>query len=88
MAAKLARVPSGRELYHLQFSLQAVSPETFVYTLVKSFSFVAFIITFLVCRLLKSKIQQLQIKSSGDSHETINFKSFILNNKIQMHLYG
>jgi hypothetical protein len=26
--------PSGRELYHLQFSLQAVSPETFGYTLV------------------------------------------------------
>jgi hypothetical protein len=26
--------PSGRELYHLQFSLQAVSPETFEYTLV------------------------------------------------------
>jgi hypothetical protein len=28
--------PSGRELYHLQFSLQAVSPETFGYTLVAS----------------------------------------------------
>jgi hypothetical protein len=27
-------VPSGRELYHLQFPLQAVSPETFSYTLV------------------------------------------------------
>jgi hypothetical protein len=26
--------PSGRELYHLEFSLQAASPETFVYTLV------------------------------------------------------
>jgi hypothetical protein len=26
--------PSGRELYHLQFSLQAASPETFGYTLV------------------------------------------------------
>jgi hypothetical protein len=26
--------PSGRELYHWQFSLQAVSPETFGYTLV------------------------------------------------------
>jgi hypothetical protein len=26
--------PSGRELYHLQVSLQAVSPETFGYTLV------------------------------------------------------
>jgi len=25
--------PSGRELYHLQFSLQADSPETFGYTL-------------------------------------------------------
>jgi hypothetical protein len=24
--------PSGRELYHLKFSLQAVSPETFGYT--------------------------------------------------------
>jgi hypothetical protein len=24
--------PSGRELYHLQFSLQAASPETFGYT--------------------------------------------------------
>jgi hypothetical protein len=27
-------LPSGRELYHLQFSLQAASPETFGYTLV------------------------------------------------------
>jgi hypothetical protein len=44
MAAKLARLthtteiqlaPRGRELYHLQFSLQAVSPETFGYTLVQ-----------------------------------------------------
>jgi hypothetical protein len=26
--------PSGRELYHLQFSLQAAGPETFGYTLV------------------------------------------------------
>jgi len=26
--------PSGGRLYHLQFSLQAVSPETFGYTLV------------------------------------------------------
>jgi hypothetical protein len=26
--------PSGRELYHLQFSLQAVSPETFRFTVV------------------------------------------------------
>jgi len=26
--------PSGRQLYHSQFSLQAASPETFVYTLV------------------------------------------------------
>jgi len=26
--------PSGRELYHLQFSLQVVSSETFGYTLV------------------------------------------------------
>jgi hypothetical protein len=43
MAAKLIRTdsqnsnttaPSGRELYHLQFSLQAASPETFGYTLV------------------------------------------------------
>jgi hypothetical protein len=41
MAAKLARLtensntaaPSGRELYHLQFSSQAASPETFGYTL-------------------------------------------------------
>jgi hypothetical protein len=32
--------PSGRELYHLQFSLQTASPETFGYTLVKSFLFV------------------------------------------------
>jgi hypothetical protein len=29
-----ATAPSGRELYHLQFSLQAASPETFGYTLV------------------------------------------------------
>jgi hypothetical protein len=43
MEAKLTRLtqkisittaPSGRELYHLQFSLQAASPETFCYTLV------------------------------------------------------
>jgi hypothetical protein len=27
--------PSSRELYHLQFSLQAVSPETFGYTLIQ-----------------------------------------------------
>jgi hypothetical protein len=42
MAAKLTSLthknsdttaPSGRELYHLQFSLQAASPETFGYTL-------------------------------------------------------
>jgi hypothetical protein len=29
---------SGRELYHLQFSLQAASPETFGYTLALFFS--------------------------------------------------
>jgi hypothetical protein len=43
MAAKLTRMttqnsdttaPSARELYHLQFSLQAAGPETFGYTLV------------------------------------------------------
>jgi hypothetical protein len=28
---------SGRELYHLQFSLEAASPETFGYTLVHNF---------------------------------------------------
>jgi hypothetical protein len=39
MAAKLTRlthevaIQLGRELYHLQFSLQAASPETFGYTL-------------------------------------------------------
>jgi hypothetical protein len=43
MAAKRTRLtdsqnsdttaPSGRELYHLQFSLQEASPETFGYTL-------------------------------------------------------
>jgi hypothetical protein len=27
--------PHGRELYHLQFSLQAASPETFDYTIVQ-----------------------------------------------------
>jgi hypothetical protein len=27
--------PSSRELYHLQFSLQAASPETFGYTLLQ-----------------------------------------------------
>jgi hypothetical protein len=45
MAAKLTRLasqnsdttaPSGRELYHLPFSLQAASPETFGYSLVFS----------------------------------------------------
>jgi hypothetical protein len=42
MAAKLTRMTQnndttelgGRELYHLQFSLQAASPESFGYTLV------------------------------------------------------
>jgi hypothetical protein len=35
MAAKpTAIASSGRELYHLQFSLQTSSPETFGYTLV------------------------------------------------------
>jgi hypothetical protein len=43
MAVKLTRLthknrdttaPTGRELYHLQFSLQAATPETFSYTLV------------------------------------------------------
>jgi hypothetical protein len=29
-----ATAPSGRELYHLQFSLQAASPETFGYSFV------------------------------------------------------
>jgi hypothetical protein len=43
MAAKLTRLthnsdttaPSGRELYHLQFSLQAANPETFGYTVIE-----------------------------------------------------
>jgi len=30
------QLPSGRELYHLQFLLQAASPETFGYTLILS----------------------------------------------------
>jgi len=44
MEAKLTRLPhkiaiqlrlvSGRELYHLQYSIQVASPETFGYTLV------------------------------------------------------
>jgi hypothetical protein len=42
MAAKVTKLthkkdttaPSSKELYHLQFSLQAASPETFGYTLV------------------------------------------------------
>jgi hypothetical protein len=43
MAAELTRLThkiidtiatSGRELYHLQFSLQVASPDTFCYTLV------------------------------------------------------
>jgi len=35
VAHKIAKriAPSGRELYHLQFSLQAASPETFGYPL-------------------------------------------------------
>jgi hypothetical protein len=36
--------PSGRELYHFQFSLQAASPETFGYTLVCRVNMVAKII--------------------------------------------
>jgi hypothetical protein len=44
MAAKLTilihknsdeTAPSGRELYHLQFSFQAASPQTFGYTLLQ-----------------------------------------------------
>jgi hypothetical protein len=31
--------PSGRELYRIQFSLQAASPETFGYTLVQEITF-------------------------------------------------
>jgi len=43
MAAKLTRLthkiaPSGGEPYHLHFSLQAASPKTFGYTLVKDIS--------------------------------------------------
>jgi len=45
MAGKVARLtqnsdttaPSGRELYHLQFSLQEASPGTFGYTLVYAY---------------------------------------------------
>jgi hypothetical protein len=33
---KYTIAPSGRELYHLQFSLLAASPETFGYTLVSN----------------------------------------------------
>jgi hypothetical protein len=33
-------VPSGREMYHLQFSLQAGSPETLGYTLVHIISII------------------------------------------------
>jgi hypothetical protein len=33
---------SGRELYHLQFSLQAASPETFGYSLVLTIYFLYF----------------------------------------------
>jgi len=33
--------PCGRELYHLQFSLQAVSLETFWYTLIHSLLYLA-----------------------------------------------
>jgi hypothetical protein len=39
IAIKL-HAPSGRELYHLQFSLQAASPETVGYTIVYVLSFV------------------------------------------------
>jgi hypothetical protein len=34
--------PSGRELYHLQFSLQEASPETFGYTLVFTYKYHGF----------------------------------------------
>jgi hypothetical protein len=45
MAAKLTRLtqnsdttaPSDRELYHLQFSRQAASPETFGYTVLRAY---------------------------------------------------
>jgi hypothetical protein len=37
---------SGRELYHLQFSLQAASPETFGYTLILLFYIINDIIIF------------------------------------------
>jgi hypothetical protein len=46
MAAKLTSqnsdttAPGGRELYHLQFLLQATIPETFGYTLVRIFELI------------------------------------------------
>jgi hypothetical protein len=43
-------VPGGRELYHLQFSLQAASPDTFGYTLVFENSFLAILQTSLVLK--------------------------------------
>jgi len=57
MAAKLTRLtqnsdttaPSDRELYDLQFSLQAASPETFEYTLVYGAGQVDTIITLASC---------------------------------------
>jgi hypothetical protein len=61
MAAKLTRLtqnsdttaPSGKELYHLQISLQAASPETFEYSLVlRCDSRVAVCQTQLLCRSL------------------------------------
>jgi hypothetical protein len=41
--------PSGKELYHLQFSLQAASPETFGYNFVQTFH-----LYFSKCRLTMS----------------------------------
>jgi hypothetical protein len=71
MAAKLTRLtqnnditaPSGRELYHLQFSLQAASPDTFGYTLV--YSFVLYNFVFVCWRLQWRNVKEDRVQRNG-----------------------
>jgi hypothetical protein len=68
---------SGRELYHLQFSLQAASPETFGYTLVSSLNQQSLRVTQLLRFLYRSEhayiyTTWLESHKKGDSVININ----------------
>jgi hypothetical protein len=83
MAAKLTRLThkidttalSGRRLYHLQFSLQAASPETFGYIFVFLFFPIRFISTyFAYCHFLFLHSDPLHTKElqAQATHELSN----------------